>query len=335
MMPGMDPLEHARFVGPDSPAAGYESCYLKACSEDGARAVWIRYTINKRSGEQPSASLWCTVFERGQGRPRAVKQTFGAGELSAPEDEYLVIATAVIGPSHAAGEAEGESRRAAWELTITGAEPLLAHLPRRLYGTSLPRTKLLSPKPSAAFGGWVEFDGDRIALDGWRGMVGHNWGSQHAETWVWLNGSQFEGFGDDTWLDLAIGRIKIGPFTTPWVANGTVSVSGERLALGGLKKPRGTSMRAGAGRAEFTLRGDGVVLGGSVSAALDDTVGWVYADPDGSTHDVLNCSVADLDLRLERAGGAVTSLRTIGGAAYELGSRDRSHGVQLEPYGDA
>lgn len=333
MMPGMDQLEHARFAGPGSPAAGYESFYLKACSKDGACAVWLRYTINRRSGELPSASLWCTVFKRDGGRPRAVKQTFGAGKLSAPEGEYLAIAEAAIGPSRAVGAVEGEGRRAAWDLSIAAAEPLLAHLPRRLYGMSLPRTKLLSPKPSAAFSGWVEFDGERVELSGWRGMVGHNWGSQHAETWVWLNGSQFDGFGDDTWLDLAIGRIKVGPFTTPWVANGALSLHGERLAIGGLKRPRGTSLEAGAGGAEFSSRGDGLVLGGSVCAALDDTVGWLYADPDGSTHDVLNCSVADLDLRLER-GGAMTELRTTGGAAYEFGSRDRSHGIPLEPFGD-
>lgn len=334
MTPRMDPLEHSRFAGPSTPDAGYESFYLKACSDDGAGAVWIRYTINKRQGEPPSASLWCTVFDRNGGRPRAVKQTFGASELSAIEGEYLAIAGSDFGPSGASGSAQGGGHRAAWELSIADAEPLIAHLPRRLYGAPLPRTKLLSPTPSAAFNGWVEFDGHQVSLDGWRGMTGHNWGSQHAETWVWLNGSQFEGFGADTWLDIAIGRIKIGPWMTPWIANGVISVAGERFALSGLKKPRGTSMQASPGRAKFTLPGDGVVLRGSSSAALDDTVGWTYADPDGSTHDVLNSSVADLDLQLERASGTVTNLRTTGGAAYELGSRNRSHGVPLEPFED-
>lgn len=334
MIAAMDDLERSRYAGPRAPRSGYESFYLKACSPDGDHAVWIRYTIGRRNGEEPSASLWCTLFARGGGRPRAVKQTFGAGALATPAGDYVAIAGSVIGPEHAAGAAEGEGRRAVWELSVEGAEPLLAHLPRRLYGAPLPRTKLLSPAPSAAFSGTVEFNGERLELSGWRGMIGHNWGSQHAETWVWINGSRFDGFGDDSWLDIAVGRIKIGPWTTPWVANGAVSIGGERLMLGGLKRPRGTSMLAGPGRAEFTLPGDGVVLRGSANAALGDTVGWVYADPDGSTHDVLNSSVSDLDLRLERGDGEVIELRATGGAAYEYGSRDRGHGVPLEPFGD-
>lgn len=334
MIAPMDNLEKARFAAPGAPGAGYESYYLKACAPDGAQAVWIRYTISKRPGEVPSASLWCTLFTRGDPRPRAVKQTFGAGALSLADDCYLAIAGAKIAPTGATGAAEGEGRRAAWELSIENAEPLFAHLPRRLYGAPLPRTKLLSLVPSATFGGSVEFDGDQVELSGWRGMIGHNWGSQHAETWVWINGSCFGGFGDDTWLDLAVGRIKIGPWTTPWVANGVISLNGERLLLGGLKRPRGTSMSVGPGHAQFTLPGDGIVLRGTANAALGDTIGWVYADPDGSTHEVLNCSVADLELRLERGGGTVTELGTNGGSAFEFGSRERRHGVPIEPFED-
>ena len=58
-------------------------------------------------------------------------------------------------------------------------------------------------------------------------MVGHNWGTQHAERWIWLHGTGFEG-AEDAWLDAAIGRIKLGLVTTPWIANGTLFVDGQR-----------------------------------------------------------------------------------------------------------
>jgi hypothetical protein len=47
----------------------------------------------------------------------------------------------------------------------------------------------LSPAPAARFDGRLTVDSREIAVEGWRGMVGHNWGSQHAERWIWLHGS--------------------------------------------------------------------------------------------------------------------------------------------------
>jgi hypothetical protein len=66
--------------------------------------------------------------------------------------------------------------------------------------------------------------------------------------------------------------------------------------------------------------------------------GWLYADPDGgrsSTHDVINCSVAALELTVTLPGqqGSRT-LRTAHGAAYELGLREHDHGVPLAPFPD-
>src|SRR6185503_8425532 len=86
----------------------------------------------------------------------------------------------------------------------------------------------------------------------WPGMIGHNWGAQHAERWIWMNGSNFEGHGDDTWLDVAIGRIKIGPMTTPWVANGVLSLDGKRMPIGGLGK-RGTKIDEHPDHCSFSL----------------------------------------------------------------------------------
>ncbi len=58
-------------------------------------------------------------------------------------------------------------------------------------------------------------------------MVGHNWGAQHAERWIWLHGAGFAE-DQDAWIDVALGRIKVGPLTTPWIANGALCLGGER-----------------------------------------------------------------------------------------------------------
>ena len=59
-----------------------------------------------------------------------------------------------------------------------------------------------------------------------------------------------------------------------------------------------------------------------------------YADPAGGEHVALNCSIAEMHLRVERAGRPDVELATAFGAAYELGVRDAPAGVSVEPFPD-
>ena len=61
---------------------------------------------------------------------------------------------------------------------------------------------------------------------------------------------------------------------------------------------------------------------------------WVYANPKGPEHNTLNCSIADLELTVERDGATPRSLSLEGGAAYEFGLRETDHGIPLQPYPD-
>ena len=118
-------------------------------------------------------------------------------------------------------------------MRFTRGREALYHLPfERLYRSRLPRTKLLSPYPASHFDGEVVIGGDRVELAGWPGMVGHNWGAEHAERWIWLQGSDLGGRTGD-YIDVALGRVKVGRWTTPWVANGQIVLDGEPLRIGG------------------------------------------------------------------------------------------------------
>jgi hypothetical protein len=66
----------------------------------------------------------------------------------------------------------------------------------------------------------------------------------------------------------------------------------------------------------------------------DMAAGWRYVDPDGGEHDVVNCSIASLTLSARRRGEATRMLHTSHGGAYELGMRERDHGVPLAPFAD-
>jgi hypothetical protein len=285
----------------------YESRYLRAVDPDAPRGVWIRHTLLQRPGGAPAGSLWCTVWDAAAGPPVAVKST--PGLAGARFEPAAVRAEAVAGP-----------HRASWDLMVDAAEPPLRHLPHpALYRAPLPRTKLESPAPAARISGRVEADGRVLELDRWPGMVGHNWGAQHAERWLWLHGIGFEGAAD-AWLDVAVGRVRLGPLTTPWIANGALQLDGRRRPLRGR-----AAVAARPGEATVTL-GDVRI---AVTAALEQTIAWVYADPPGGEHHSLNCSIAALEVT-----AAGRTLATTHGGVYELGIRERDHGVRLAPFPD-
>lgn len=313
-------------------AQGYESFYLRAAEPGGGRGVWIRYTVHRRAGVAPTGSLWFTLFE--PDGPTAAKVTLPDPRTGT--GDWLRIAGARIGD----GAAHGHIRvpggaDVTWELTFTGTEPL-AHLPRDwMYRpTVLPSTKPVSLHPVARFDGTLTVNGREVTLTGWPGMVGHNWGTRHAERWIWLHGMGFAGADDGTWLDVVLARIKVAGRRTPWLASGAVSVDGERYRLGGPHRVRRTAVFEQPDRLEFSLPGTNIAVTGRVSAPRERFVGWVYADPDGSEHHALNCSIADLELVVSRADHPPAALTSAGMAAYELGLREHDHGIAVQPFAD-
>ena len=320
----------------------YESFYLRAVSPEEPVGIWIRHTVRKAPGQRPTGSVWCTVFDARRGRPFMHKLT--TEELSAPAGRWIAVGESVMG----AGESQGSCGEARWSLRFSSEETELRHLsPSWLYRTPLPRTKLTSPAPTASFDGVLELAGrDAIELHNWPGMVGHNWGSEHAERWIWLHALAFEN-APTVWLDVALGRLKLGGRMTPWVANGALSLDGSRHRLGGLRA-RGTRVAESARGCSLALAGErGLTVTARVDVPADSAAGWRYADPDGEKsevggtategggHDVVNCSIAAVELTVTMPGaGPGTIMRAEHSGAYELGMRERDHGVPLAPFAD-
>jgi hypothetical protein len=325
----------ARFPEIPEKAGHYESFYLKLTQPGGGRAAWIRHTVHKRPGEQATCAIWFVLFDANAPGPRATKRQFGADVLAAAPDTYIRIADATLTDGRATGRVETPELDARWDLTFEDSHEPFHHLPRDfLYRAPLPKTKFLSPYPDALFNGHLELDGERIEVDGWRGMIGHNWGAEHAERWVWIQGSGFEGRSPEDYFDMAAGRIKIGGATTPWVGNAMLMLDGEAHRLGGFGHIPSTEVSEEPTGARFELKGSGVKLSGSVRAPTKDLVAWVYADPVGPEHNTLNCSISDLELQVELDGGSAETLKVSGAAAYEFGTRDKDHGIPVQPYHD-
>jgi hypothetical protein len=323
-----------RFADVGLDAGHYESFYLKAARPAGGQAIWIRYTVHKVPGRQPTGSLWLTLFDAEADVPRATKATFDADELSAPDGAYIRIDGATLEPGRAVGEIATPELEASWDLTFSDPGEAFHHLPyRRLYDASLPRTKFLSPYPTATFDGRLTIGGEDVEVAGWPGMIGHNWGAEHAERWVWIQGA-FLDREEPAYFDMAAGRIKIGPLLTPWVANGMLRIGGTEHRLGGLDRIRSTKLSEHPTSCDFQIAGKDVRVRGRVGSEARNFVAWVYADPKGPEHNTVNCSIADLEIEIDRSGGATERLNLSGGAAYELGMRDTDHGIPLQPYPD-
>ncbi|MGN6188277.1 MAG: hypothetical protein ACTHOE_05225 [Conexibacter sp.] len=323
--------DDARFPTVDLAAGHYESFYLKCGDAASRRALWLRYTVHKRPGAAPIGSLWATLFDE-QG-PHAAKASPPPEQLRAggATGDWVRIGEARIGDDGCSGAIP---ELAVWDLRFAGGEPPFPYLPSAwMYTAKLPRTKALSLRPAVRVSGTVTVRGRTVKIDDWPGMVGHNWGAEHAERWIWLHGADFVA-EPGGWLDATIGRIKVGRWTTPWVANGCLALDGVRHRLGGLGKTRAVKVDERPERATFTLPGDGIVVRGEVSAPRADVVGWVYSDPAGPQHHTAHCAIADMRLTVLRPGQPPRTLEVGGGATYELGMREQDHGIPIQPFGD-
>lgn len=305
--------------------AGYESYYLRAVDPQAPRSLWLRHTVLRSPGARPRGSIWLTLFDAAAEAPVTRKWTFAEPE---PEP-WITVGPSRFGPDGVRGAHED----AAWDIAFSGSEAPLAHLPASwMYRAPLPRTKPVSPLPAAAFAGRARVGDAEVTVDGWTGMVGHNWGTEHAERWIWLHGTAFDG-APEAWLDLVLGRVRLAGATTPWVANGALFAGGRRHRLGGLLR-RGTRVAEDPLRLDLHVAGSGLRLEATARSPRAQTAVWRYADPDGHEHHVANCSVASLDLVLRPADGGPLHLTTPHGAAYELGMRETSHGLPVQPFPD-
>jgi hypothetical protein len=210
---------------------------------------------------------------------------------------------------------------------VTSGEPPLRHLrPAALYHAPVPRTKLEAAVPHGTVSGVLQIGGSSIDVSGWRGTVGHNWGSQHADSWVWLHADGLGGAQGD-WLELVLARIRAGGVLLPWTAFGALSLGGERQPLGGLSRPAVVSSRPG--RLTATVSAPGARLELTVTADADGTAVLTYADPAGGTRVVSHSALARAELVLRRRGG--DRLLAADLCACEYGSAHPVPGTEPRP----
>lgn len=309
----------ARFVA-GSPAGHYESWFQRANDASGRRAFWIRYTIFSPADHPEDAvgELWAIVFDRQTRRIVAVKDVVPIDECRFSRHSLdVAIGHARLDDAQLRGEASANGHTIAWDLRYGGGlDPLLV-LPARLYGTALPRAKVLVGRPLARFAGTITVDSERLDIVDWVGSQNHNWGSRHTDRYAW---GQVAGFDEDptAFLECSTARIKLGPVWTPWLSPAVLHLRGETLRWNGLWTAARADGHYDVRRREWTIAtaGSAGQLAVHLIAEPTDFVALRYGNPSGGTKICLNTKIARCEVTLVRGGETLrlTSAR----AAFEI-----------------
>lgn len=320
-------IDNAPRFSPGKPAV--ESWFLRANDPKSARAIWIKATVLCRADGTAVAEAWVSVFDGD--RTTAGRESVPLGQAQIDGGDGPLVAR-IAGTSvrldaqsgSASGSLDTEQGKVAWELAFEREPGLLGDplslLPsRRLIDAPVPKNKLLTPFPVAAFRGTVTWDGEQWPVENWLGMQGHNWGAAHSPEYAW--GQCI--FTDDQGKPFAMaegasGRIQLGPITTPLLSMLTVRRDGREYRFDRLvdlwrQDPSiefptwRLKMRGGDGKADLLMKADParmVCLG--------------YDNPDGRRSFCLNSKTAEVTLRVDPANADGFECHSTFGGALEF-----------------
>jgi Tocopherol cyclase len=306
-----------------------ESWFLKANDPSSRRALWLKWSIwaGERAPAAALAEVWAVAFSAKSGHVAVKMAVPFRASLARFERDGLGVAVdgCTLSPELARGRVETGDRAIAYDLRVERlAEPLL-HFPLAwMYSGPWPAQKVTSPVPTARVSGRVEVDSEIWEIEGWPGMIGHNWGRHHSALYAWGQCNSWDG-GDDLVLEgVSIGAG--GP-----VLGGTILCIRHEGARYDLNLLRSLARNGGAitpRRWRFRGRSARVEVEGEMWADTDDFVGLFYPNPDGTNRHCLNSKLARAEVTLKIAGHPPRRFRS-SRAALEIGTSDPSHGVRM------
>ncbi len=305
----------------DNQRAHVESYFLKINAPDMTRALWIKATILAALDREPIAESWMIAFERGF-PPVATKETV---PLTDARFGSHAIDAHVAGLTLTRNRAHGES----FDLEIEDASPPFIFYPyARMYTGRFPSSKITSPMPSLVARGTVRA-GDRTwKVDGWRGLLGHNWGRGHAFAYAWGHCNVWDDASETAVFEGMSARVRVGPILTPTTTLLTLRTGGETHMLTHVRELARNRGAMTFRRWMFSGKGPNIRIRGELSAETNDMVGLHYENPDGAMTYCLNSKLASARIEITERNGRTRVLASRG-AALEIGTRDPHHGVTM------
>lgn len=316
----------------DGSARGhYESYFQRANHPSRPLAFWIRYTVFSPKGRPQDAvgELWAIWFDGERHTVTAVKEVLPFSRCALwAHGLNARLGEAVLDDRGLAGQAQSLGHVVAWRLEYTSPHEPLLLLPEGLYKGPFPKAKALVGSPLARFTGEITVDGERHQVADWVGSQNHNWGEKHTDEYAWAQVAGFDN-APEAFLEVARGRIKLGPLWTPWLTPVVLRHAGREYAFRDLL----TAVRAQGGFAPFSFhfhtRSAEATLEGRILASPEDFVGLPYDNPPGGRKTCLNSKLARAELTLTPRGQAPIRLVTKHRAAFEILTDRHDHGVPV------
>ncbi len=310
-----------------------ESYFFRLNSPDSKRALWLKATafVPRGKPEGSTAEAWVIAFTRG-GKPTALKSSIPLKEAVFPregEDELNIDTNDfTVSNNRLSGKWENGKHEISCDLKMQVHEnPMELFFHKKLYTMRFPKTKLVTPAPVATFDGEYVVDGERVEVKGWKGMGGHNWGSEHTPVYVWCQINSWDG-NEDIVFEGVTARARMGRRLTPSMTIVTIKAEGETFSFNGPIRMFLNRGLIGPMKWNFSAGDDIEGVSGEVVASPAESAGLYYRNPDGSVIHCLNSKLASAKLALKRPGKPETIL-TSNQAALELGSPDKCYGVEM------
>lgn len=301
----------ARFAG----SAGHVESWFWRCNDPlAARAFWCKATVYAPLVGLPLAQAWAIGFDGQDAFGHRDDVEIGSAQLTGSE---LTVARCRFGLGQESVIA-GECGELAWQLNVRAqdgplGEPLSMFPSRLLLKGGVPKSKLLTPLPSARFDGWLQWRDQRIEVASWTGMQGHNWGKEHAAEYVWG-----QCLFDGAMVEALTGRIRLAGCLTPpvsalvvrtvereWRFDALLDLWRQDAVIG--DRMWTLRMRNRDATVELTLDG---------SSAPFACLG--YRNPDGSLRYCWNTKLARCQLVLTPAGGPAQHWQSAHGGGLEV-----------------
>jgi len=307
-----------------------ESYFLRANDPSRPRALWLKTTIFAPLEGPAEVESWLVLFDGARSVPVAGRETstLGPGAFVATEDGTRVAACRLAVDLAARGSARGAVRTAAGdarvELTWSPASspvagPLSLLRPRLLREGPFPRSKLLTPYPYLVCSGHIEAAGERVLVDGWPGMQGHNWGREHAFEYAWGQ-CLFPRAGalPDVMVEGFSAKVRVGGRLTPRVSCLVVRRGEEALRFDRLFDLWRQQAEVGADRWSLVMQGADGEARLEMDAAERPMACLGYRNPDGRASYCFNSKLASVRLRVQPRRGAAFACESAHGGALEF-----------------
>jgi hypothetical protein len=182
--------------------------------------------------------------------------------------------------------------------------------------------------PNLTARGTIRVRGQEWKVDGWRGLLGHNWGRSHALAYAWGHCNVWEGEDDpDVVFEGMSARVRVGPLTTPTITLVAIRVGDDTHMLTRVRELFENRGAMTYRRWKFSACNPSASVRGELFAETEDMVGLHYENPDGAMTYCLNSKLASARLELDVRGKKMTLQSRA--AALEIGTRDPNHGVEM------